>query len=95
MTSALSSDPEAMARAYEIYARLDELADADPNDPRIEDVARAVADSMPDDVADAAAGSSEIEDGGGFAEAFFADFPPAQGEVLRRAVVLLRERGRS
>jgi DNA-binding transcriptional MerR regulator len=94
MTRSLTSDPDAMARAYEIYARLDELADADLDDPRIEDVARAVADSMPDDIADAAAGSDEVEDGGGFAEAFFADFPPAQGEVLRRAMVLLRERGR-
>lgn len=95
MTRALSSDPEAMARAYEIYARLDGLADAEPDDPRIEDVARAVADSMPDDIADAAAGSGEVEDGGGFTEAFFADFPPAQAEVLRRAMGLLRERGQS
>jgi DNA-binding transcriptional MerR regulator len=95
MTRSLSSDPAAMARAYEIYARLDELADADPGDPRVEDLAEAVADSMPDGIARSAAGSHQVEGVGGFAEAFFADFPPAQAEVLRRAMLLLQERGRS
>jgi DNA-binding transcriptional MerR regulator len=95
MTHALSTDPEAMARAYEFYARLDGLADAGPGDPRIEDLAREVADSMPDDIARTAAASRQAEGVGGFAEAFFADFPPAQAEVLRRAVLLLAERGQS
>lgn len=47
---------------------------------------------MPDGVARTAAGSHEV---GGFAEAFFADFPAAQAEVLRRAMRLLQERGQS
>ncbi|MEU0603432.1 MerR family transcriptional regulator [Streptomyces sp. NPDC006393] len=96
MMRALSTDEEAMARAYEIYARLDELADAAPDDPRIPQLARAVADSMPQEVARSAAEDASRtgdKDGGGFAEAFFADFPPAQAEVLRRAMTLLQERG--
>lgn len=95
MTHSLSSDPDAVARTYEIYARLDGLADADPGDPRVEDLAQAVADSMPDSIARTAAASHQVEGVGGFAEAFFADFPPAQAEVLRRAMRLLQERGRS
>lgn len=95
MTRSLSGDPEAMARAYRIYARLDDLADAGADDPRIDDLARSVADSMPDDIARAAAGSGRAQDDGAFTEAFFADFPPAQAEVLRRAMRLLQERGQS
>jgi DNA-binding transcriptional MerR regulator len=96
MMRTLGTDETAMARAYEIYARLDELADAAPDDPRIPELAQAVADSMPEEVARSAAeGAARAgdKDGGGFADAFFADFPPAQAEVLRRATDLLRERG--
>jgi DNA-binding transcriptional MerR regulator len=96
MMRALSTDEDAMARAYEIYAGLDELADASPTDPRVPELARTIADSMPHEVARSAAeGASRTGDagGGGFAEAFFADFPPAQAEVLRRATALLQERG--
>ncbi|MCQ4043074.1 MerR family transcriptional regulator [Streptantibioticus rubrisoli] len=96
MMRTLSSNEDAIARAYEIYARLDELADAATDDPRIPKLARAIADSMPEEVARSAAeGATRAgnEDGGGFAEAFFADFPPAQAQVLRRAMLLLQERG--
>lgn len=111
LTHALNRDPEAMAHAYEIYARLDELAAIDDlDDPRIDELAAAVAHSMPEGLlfgpgtavpavgsgdvgaSNRAVGSSDID---AFAEAFFADFPPAQAEVLRRAVELLRERGAS
>lgn len=93
LTGALSDDPEAMARAYDIYARLDEVADADLDDPRIDELAQLVADSMPDGLLRAmpAAGDG---DGDTFAEAFVADFPPAQAEVLRRVVRILYERRR-
>jgi DNA-binding transcriptional MerR regulator len=106
LTHALNADPEAMDRAYEIYARLDELAGIDDlGDPRIAELAEAVAHSMPEGLIPAAdtsasgAGESDDERASSnidaFAEAFFADFPPAQAEVLRRAVELLRDRGRS
>jgi len=90
LTGALSGDPGAMARAYEVYASFDELAEADAHDPRIPELAAAMANTMPEGPTYAASPS----DDGTFAEAFFADFPPAQAEVLRRAAELLRERGR-
>lgn len=118
---ALSSDPEAMTRAYGIYARLDELAGAEPDDPRVEELARDVVAAMPEearalvtegpDPALAVAGNGTgggagdgtgagtgtaagggDESGEAFAEMFFADFPPAQAEVMRRAMALLGER---
>ncbi|MER6735680.1 MerR family transcriptional regulator [Streptomyces puniciscabiei] len=96
MMRTMNTDENAMARAYEIYARLDELADAAPDDPRIPELARTVADIMPDEVARSAAQSAARvgdKDGGGFAQALFADLPPAQAEVVRRAMALLQERG--
>ncbi|WBB59713.1 MerR family transcriptional regulator [Streptomyces sp. WMMC500] len=102
LVHALSADPEAMTRAYGIYARLDELADADPGDPRVGELARDVVAAMPDEAVElVAAGSHATEGGAGdggdergeaFAEMFFADFPPAQAEVVRRAMALLGER---
>jgi DNA-binding transcriptional MerR regulator len=96
---ALSSDPEAMTRAYGIYARLDELADAEVTDPRVAELARAVVDALPDEAlrlvtaGPETVGGAEPDEGGeAFAEVFFADFPPAQAEVMRRAMALLGER---
>ncbi|AZM45733.1 MerR family transcriptional regulator [Streptomyces sp. WAC 06738] len=99
---ALSADPDAMRRAYEIYARLDELADAEVTDPRVAELARDVVAVMSDEAlalmaaGPDAAGTGAAEDGDegreAFAEMFFADFPPAQAEVMRRAMALLEER---
>jgi DNA-binding transcriptional MerR regulator len=85
-------DPAAMRRAYEIYARLDELAGAPVDDPRVGAVAGAIAEAVPDELARAAAESPGEGEGGGFAGAFFADFAPAQAEAIRQAMRLLRER---
>ncbi|MFW6690079.1 MerR family transcriptional regulator [Streptomyces sp. MAR4 CNX-425] len=100
---ALSADPEAMTRAYDIYARLDELAGAEATDPRVEELAHDLLAAMPEEalrLATAGAGGDTAaygngeggEDAGAFAEAFFADFPPAQAAVMRRAMALLGER---
>lgn len=94
MVHSLRADPEAMRRAYGVYARLDELAEAAEDDPRVEETARAVVDSIPDEAVRAMAvpdGGDAGEDGG-FADVFFADFAPAQAAAVRRAVELLRER---
>lgn len=82
---ALSADPDAMTRAYEIYARLDELADAEATDPRVDVLARDVVAVLPEEAlalmtgGPAAAGTAAAEDGDdgreAFAEVFFADFP--------------------
>ncbi|MGW6914894.1 MerR family transcriptional regulator [Kitasatospora sp. NPDC054939] len=96
MLHALGSDPQAVERAYEVYARLDELADAALDDPRIEAVARAVSAAVPDEAVRAmrlsAAGGEPAD--GGFADAFFADFAPAQAAAVRRAIELMQERAR-
>jgi DNA-binding transcriptional MerR regulator len=95
LTHALSSDPRALRRAYDVYGQLDELADAAPDDARVAEAARAVADSMPDESLRALNLRAEADSetaGGGFADAFFADYAPAQAEAIRQAIRLLRER---
>ncbi|MFG2196680.1 MerR family transcriptional regulator [Streptomyces sp. NPDC048639] len=94
---ALRSDPEAITRAYAVYTQLDELVGAPEDDPRVERTACAIVGSMPDGVLEAMTlpGGEEPEAaGGGFAEAFFADFAPAQAAAIRRAIQLLQERTR-
>ncbi|UCM89245.1 MerR family transcriptional regulator [Streptomyces marincola] len=91
-------EPDAMRRVYEVYARMDELADADASDPRIPRVAEAIVAVLPEEFADALAGPSRQAldaagaGGGGFAEAFFAELPPAQAAAVRQAVLLLAQR---
>ncbi|NSC25437.1 MerR family transcriptional regulator [Streptomyces albus subsp. chlorinus] len=94
MGRTLGADAEAMRRAYEVYAQLDELAGAPADDPRVEETARALVASIPEEAAQAlqAAEDEGGEDGdSGFADALFADFAPAQAAVVRRAVALLKE----
>ncbi|RBM22431.1 MerR family transcriptional regulator [Streptomyces sp. PT12] len=89
----------ALRRAYDVYARMDALAGADPADPRVAEVAGAIVELMPEDIGRSLAeeaGDALIgaETGGGFAAAFFADLAPAQAEVVRQAMRLLWERHR-
>ncbi|MGP3973358.1 MerR family transcriptional regulator [Streptomyces sp. 8N114] len=94
MMQALSSDPEAMARAYTVYAQLDQLAEAAEDDPRVEQTARAIVDCLPEATRQAMTPPADQEsasDSGGFAEALLAEFSPAQAATVRRAVQLLHE----
>ncbi|MDT9683633.1 MerR family transcriptional regulator [Streptomyces sp. TRM76323] len=80
--------PEALERAYDLYARLDELDGAGAGDPRVGPTASLLAGLLPDEVAERAA---ELDldawgGGGGFEGAFLAEFSPAQAEVVRRAL---------
>jgi DNA-binding transcriptional MerR regulator len=93
----LGSDTAAMRRAYDIYARMDELAGAAVDDPRVAEVARAIAAALPADlmtdlVAEAGAGTADATAEDGFTAAFFADFAPAQAEAARQAIRLLGAR---
>jgi DNA-binding transcriptional MerR regulator len=107
MLRSFGSDAAAMQRAYQLYAQMDELADAAVDDPRVGAVAQAMAAAMPDNVADAIAGrgapeaqpgaeaaSAASENGSGLVDAFLADYAPAQAEAIRQAVQLLMERAR-
>ncbi|MEU7767870.1 MerR family transcriptional regulator [Nocardia sp. NPDC049190] len=97
MTHALRSDPKLIARAYEVYAQLDELSGAPEDDPRVAQAARAIADNMPEGLLETMNVPGEqwqAASEGGFAAAFFADFAPAQTAAIRRAIQLLQERTR-
>ncbi|UED85365.1 MerR family transcriptional regulator [Streptomyces profundus] len=105
LARSFGSDPEAMRLAYEIYARIDALAEAPADDPRVEPLARTIAEGLPEEIARLATEGAGPDpwDGGGaragspvgpLAEAFFASYGPAQVEVIRRAMALLAERQR-
>jgi hypothetical protein len=84
-----------MRRAYAVYDQMDALAEAAEDDPRVEETARAIVESIPDEAAQAmipADGKGESGEEGGFADALFAEFTPAQAAAVRRAIELLRER---
>ncbi|MFE7979434.1 MerR family transcriptional regulator [Streptomyces shenzhenensis] len=96
LTHSLSADPEAMRRAYDVYARMDELADADEDDPRVPEIARAMVAAVPDEAVRALniPDAGDLDENSGFMDAFFAEVAPAQSAALRRAIALLRERAR-
>ncbi|MET9427019.1 MerR family transcriptional regulator [Streptomyces sp. NPDC003036] len=87
---AMTLAPGAMDRAYAVYERLDALADAAPDDVRVEEAAQALAGLVPDGMVPRA---EETEDRA-LMEVFFADFAPAQAEAVRRALRIARERDR-
>jgi len=93
LTRTLSSDPEAVERAYAVYARLDELAGAPADDPRVEATARAIVAAIPEPARQSIRfpDGDLTEAGGGLAAAFFADFGPAQAAAIRGATDLMRE----
>ncbi|MCX4608351.1 MULTISPECIES: MerR family transcriptional regulator [Streptomyces] len=87
--------PAAVARAHEVYALLDALADADPydaDDPRVEEAARALADCLPDSLLPETDLAPGLDDS--FLRALYADVAPAQAEAIRRAMRMFTERGR-
>ncbi|MFI0925511.1 MerR family transcriptional regulator [Streptomyces sp. NPDC021012] len=74
--------------ARELYELLDSLADAAPDDPRVEVAARAMAAALPDEMAV----DLPPEGAGGLADTLFADLAPAQSAAVRRAVELVAAR---
>ncbi|MYY13728.1 MerR family DNA-binding transcriptional regulator [Streptomyces sp. SID4919] len=98
LLSALSGtvgSPDRAARAHQVYALLDALADADPADPRVDEAARALAALLPRELTEAAAGLLDVTDDSAatppdtprsFVSALFADLAPAQSEAVRRAL---------
>ena len=93
LTQVLNSEPEAAEQAYTVYARLDELAALPPDDPRVEETARALVEAIPETARKAIPfPDGELEDTAeGFAAAFYADFAPAQAAAIRRAIDLMRK----
>lgn len=71
------AEPEAAARVQDLYARMDELADADVDDPRIAEVAADFAALLPEELLQAFV---EQGDDGPYLDGM----TPAQAEVFRR-----------
>ncbi|MET9374858.1 MerR family transcriptional regulator [Streptomyces sp. NPDC002992] len=88
----MTEDPRAVARAHDVYARLDALAEADPDDPRVAEAAQALADCLPDAVVARLGG--QVLPQGRLTEAFFGDFSPAQTAAVHRALLLVQARSR-
>lgn len=80
-----------VAQMTGLYERLDALADADTDDPRIEPLARELVDGLPESVWVGMA-AAEGPPAGGFGASFLAEFPPAQAEVVRRVIAELSDR---
>jgi hypothetical protein len=83
-------DPDTLARTREAYALLDALADAAPDDPRVAEAARILAGCIPPGLLPA----GPVDSGHAVLRALYADFAPAQAEVIRRALNILVGEGR-
>ncbi|MFI0350786.1 MerR family transcriptional regulator [Actinomadura sp. 9N407] len=86
--------PGMRERGNELYARLDELADADPGDPRVAETARELADYLPEEMASVMVASLESADTGHWLDAMAQELSAAQAEVFRSLVRMLKGRGR-
>ncbi|MDR8415196.1 MerR family transcriptional regulator [Nonomuraea sp. 3-1Str] len=94
------TEPDTLAGGLDLYRRLDDLADADPGDPRVAGLAADLAGHIPDAMASAmiensrepAAGGSPVTDGDRWLETLAGEMAPAQAEVLRLLMERLRER---
>ncbi|MFF0551871.1 MerR family transcriptional regulator [Streptomyces sp. NPDC004311] len=84
----LAADPAVLA----LYERLDELADAAEDDPRIPGLAAALVAAVPDEVFAAVPRDGAVVSG--FKEALLAEYAPAQAEVVRLVMEAFIERGR-
>ncbi|MEV4108440.1 MerR family transcriptional regulator [Nonomuraea sp. NPDC049695] len=89
MFGSLAADPEVTARGHEFYQRLDELADASPDDPRVAPLAAMLADYSVEHLL-AHTGRHDWEPG--MMEPFLDGLAPAQAEVLRQAMRLIARR---
>ncbi|MFD3620835.1 MerR family transcriptional regulator [Streptomyces sp. NPDC058676] len=81
------ANPDGAERARAAYALLDALAEADPDDPRVDEAARALVGCLPAELLPEA----DIDHDGSFLRAFYADFAPAQAEAIRRTLRILTE----
>lgn len=78
---------EVSGHAPALYGRLDALADAAPDDPRVAEAAALLAACLPDGL-----GAEPPESG--LADVFFGDLAPAQAAAVRQALRLVAERPR-
>ncbi|KES02897.1 MerR family transcriptional regulator [Streptomyces toyocaensis] len=82
--------PGGAERAVTVYRLLDALAEVEPDDPRVEEAARALAACVP---AELVPEGAVLDEDDGFLRAFYADFAPAQAEAIRRTLRMVAEGG--
>ncbi|MFG2745142.1 MerR family transcriptional regulator [Streptomyces chartreusis] len=80
--------PGAKEQVLAAYALLDDLADSDPADPRVDEAARALVDCLAPDLLPE---KLDVDPDSSFLRAFYADFAPAQAEAIRRTLRILIE----
>lgn len=85
-------EPEALARGHELYRRLDGLAEVEPGDPRVAELAADLAAHLPDELARQAIAHVPASVGAPWLDALLEELTPAQGEVFRLMMTMLRER---
>jgi hypothetical protein len=86
------TEPRALAQTQAIYARLDELADADPGDPRVADLAGDLAAHLPDEMASALVASVDDAETGHWLKMLSQELSAAQYEAFRLLMIMLKER---
>ncbi|MBA9004845.1 MULTISPECIES: MerR family transcriptional regulator [Thermomonospora] len=86
------AEPAALAEAQRLYARLDELADADPRDPRVAEVARDMADYLPEEMVAVMVSTLDDRQTGDWLREMSVELSAAQAEVFRLLVTMLKER---
>ncbi|MFE6837147.1 MerR family transcriptional regulator [Streptomyces sp. NPDC057705] len=84
----LAADPAVLV----LYERLDALADAPVDDPRIPPLAAELVAAVPDEVFAAIPSDGVVVPG--FKEALLAEYAPAQAEVVRLVMEAFMEKGR-
>jgi DNA-binding transcriptional MerR regulator len=87
------TEPEARARGHALYARLDELAEADADDPRVAALAADLAAYIPDEMAAVMVANLNDADNGQWLETMSREMSAAQAETFRLMVIMLKERG--
>ncbi len=91
LMSGVVGAPGGLERAVDVYRLLDELDGAGPDDPRVDEAARALAECVP---AGLLPEDAVLDESNSFLAALYADFAPAQAEAFRRALRIVAE-GRS
>ena len=93
------TEPDALARGHALYERLDELADAASDDPRVAALAADLAAHIPDEMAALMLANLRTRRDGGEArswlETLTEEMSPAQVEVFRSAMLILQEQERA
>lgn len=86
------TEPEALARGHALYARLDELAGADPGDPRVAVLAADLVAHLPAGTAETMLAGIEDPQAEPWRETMGDMLSPAQAETFRLVMLTLRER---